>query len=56
MKYLFALLPLAVLIGCGGDSQEDRSGPVAAGEDVHLEAPERVAAPAPELLIDRARL
>ena len=56
MKYLFALLPLAVLIGCGGDSQEDRSGPVAAGEDVHLEAPERIAAPAPELLIDRARL
>ncbi|MFU8877680.1 MAG: dipeptidyl-peptidase 3 family protein, partial [Wenzhouxiangellaceae bacterium] len=55
MKVLLALLPLVLLAGCGGDSADGPERP-AADDEIHLEAPERVAAPTPQLLIDRDRL
>ncbi|MCA1778928.1 MAG: hypothetical protein LC637_05980, partial [Xanthomonadaceae bacterium] len=57
MRFLPLLTVILLLAACGGDRAPDFSSDAGAvAPEVHLEAPETVAGPSPELLIDRRRL
>jgi len=55
---LFSILLAGLVAGCGGEQPADDSGSNAQADagDTHIEAPQAVDPPAPELLIDRDRL